>query len=94
MKKGQDSYWKPANTFISSKLLITLSKLVFVKSSADTGGSIAEATDKMLEFVSKTYTAYIELRTRDYIFILLHKTWSLCINVHPEIQFNLEKCKY
>jgi hypothetical protein len=37
MKRAQDSYCKSTNTFISSKLLIAISKLVFVRSSADAG---------------------------------------------------------
>jgi hypothetical protein len=94
MKKGQDSYWEPGSTFITSKLLIAISKPVFVKSSADAGDSVAEAMDKMLGFVSKTYRACLELRICDYISILLHKTWSPCINVHPEINFNLQEYKY
>jgi len=73
MKKEQDSYCEPANTFITSKLLIAISKLVFVKSSAGAGDGVAKAMDKMLGFVSKTYRAYLELRICDYIFILLQK---------------------
>jgi len=49
-------------------------KIGICKNSADAGGSVAEAMDKMLGFVSKTYRVYLQLRTRDYIFILLHKT--------------------
>jgi len=55
-------------------MLITISKLVFVKSSGDAGDGVAKAMDKMLAFVSKTHTACLEQRIHDYIFILLHKT--------------------
>jgi len=80
MKKGQDSYQEPANTSISSKLLITISKPVFEKSSADTGHSVAEAMDKCWGLFPKTYSACLELRIRDYIFI--HTPSQNMITVH------------
>jgi len=55
-------------------MLIAISKLVFVKSSADAGDGVAKAMDKMLGFVSKTYSACLEQRIHDYIFVLLHNT--------------------
>jgi hypothetical protein len=78
----------------TGQLLKTSQYFHIQQTSAYAGVSNAEVMDKMLGFVSKTHTAYIELRIHNYIFILLHKTLSLCINVHPEIHFNLFECKY